>query len=42
MDYVYCEILTKDGFITGHLGLKDNGQISEIRKGIPPKKPIAK
>jgi cytosine/adenosine deaminase-related metal-dependent hydrolase len=42
MDYVYGEILTKDGFITGHLSLKDNGQISEIGKGIPPKKPIAK
>ncbi len=49
MDYVYGEILTKDGFITGHLGLKDNGRISEIGKGIPSgtimsalgKKPVA-
>jgi cytosine/adenosine deaminase-related metal-dependent hydrolase len=42
MDYIYGEILTKDGFITGHLGLNDNERVDEIGKGAPPKKPIAK
>ncbi len=42
MDYISGEILTKDGFITGHLGLQDNEMVNEMGKGTPPKEPIAK
>jgi len=42
MDYIYGEILTKDGFIIGHLGFKNDEQVCEMGKGFPPKKPIAK
>jgi len=42
MDYISGEILTKDGFITGHLGLQDNELVNEMGKGTPPKEPIAK
>jgi len=42
MDYVYGKILTKDGFIIGHLCLKQDKWVGELGSGIPPKKPIAK
>jgi cytosine/adenosine deaminase-related metal-dependent hydrolase len=42
MKYVQGEILTKDGFITGHLGFEQGRGVGEVRKGTPPEKPVAK
>jgi cytosine/adenosine deaminase-related metal-dependent hydrolase len=42
MNYLQGEILTKDGFITGYLGFEQRGGVTEVRKGTPPEKPLAK
>jgi cytosine/adenosine deaminase-related metal-dependent hydrolase len=42
MKYVQGEILTKDGFFTGHLGFEKGKKITEVKKGIAPEKPVAK
>jgi cytosine/adenosine deaminase-related metal-dependent hydrolase len=42
MKYVQGEILTTDGFTTGYISFEQNQGVSEVGKGTPPKKPIAK
>jgi cytosine/adenosine deaminase-related metal-dependent hydrolase len=42
MKYVQGEILTADGFTTGYIGFDQNQGVSEVGKGAPPEKPIAK
>lgn len=42
MTYVQGDILTRDGFVTGYLECDKDKRISEIQKGTPPEKPIAK
>lgn len=42
MTYVQGDILTKDGLVTGYLECDKDKKISEIQKGTPPEKPIAK
>lgn len=42
MNYLQGEILTKDGFITGYLCIEPKGGDTEVRKGTPPEKPLAK
>jgi cytosine/adenosine deaminase-related metal-dependent hydrolase len=41
MEYISGEILTKDGLVTGYLGLEDNVVVGDRGKGSPPKKPLA-
>ena len=41
MDYIYGEILTKNGFKKGYIGFKNN-KIIEINEKNPKKKPIIK
>jgi len=42
MKYVQGEILTTDGFITGYISFEENQRVFEVRKGVPPEKPIVK
>ena len=42
MKYVQGEILTTDGFITGYISFEQNQGVFEVRKGVPPEKPIVK
>ena len=41
MKYVQGEVLTNEGFITGHLCIEQEEKVSDIRKGNAPEKPIA-
>ena len=41
MKYVQGEILTKDGFITGHLSFEQGRDFEGVRKGPSPEKPVA-
>jgi len=40
MKYVQGEVLTNEGFITGHLCIEQTQKVSDIRKGNAPEKPI--
>ncbi len=45
LGYMKCvqgEILTKDGFINGYLKFEQGRWSEEVRKGVPPEKPLAK
>lgn len=42
MEYIFGEILTKEGWSNGFIRLKDDGTVEEKGKGDPPKKPKAK
>ncbi|MBN2599917.1 MAG: amidohydrolase family protein [Candidatus Thermoplasmatota archaeon] len=42
MQYVQGEILTRSGFLTGYLEFEHGNGTGDIRKGTPPKKPVAK
>jgi cytosine/adenosine deaminase-related metal-dependent hydrolase len=41
MEFISGEILTENGFVTGHLRVEDHSVVGELEKGTLPKKPIA-